>query len=185
MNKKVVLGGFAAAAAFLMMSSAAFACTTFKGHMVVTGDASGVSSTVDGNNAGMGYCAGTLLPGAQSHSTAGATVTVGEPSAASCNGSTFTPSKSYTAYFLDGKVFGNAKVQGQLVYSRLLDCMRGSTGTNNIGSAGTTTTGGILANTVHTLVNNSGLNVTGQDSGVCLTQDDALIGNQAPLHIVV
>lgn len=54
-------GMFAAAlvAAVMLLSSAAMACTVYKGTMSVTGDSPGSGTvTAVGNNSGMGYCYG-------------------------------------------------------------------------------------------------------------------------------
>lgn len=55
-NRKV-LAGFGLAGAGLMMSSAAFACTVYKGDLTATGSGSSAIQTVSGTNSGMTWCA--------------------------------------------------------------------------------------------------------------------------------
>lgn len=56
--RKGVLGGLAAIGAVLVLSSAAFACTAFKGHMWVQKGTASEGHAI-GNGTGMGYCTGT------------------------------------------------------------------------------------------------------------------------------
>lgn len=54
-GRKVLLAPFGVMAVVLALSSVAYACTTFKGDMTVSGTS---SSTGTGNNSSMGYCQG-------------------------------------------------------------------------------------------------------------------------------
>ncbi len=81
-GRKVLLAPFGVIAVVLALSSVAYACTTFKGDMTVTGSP---SSTGTGNNSGMGYC-DNITPGKAGVTKGTAfTVSVAPSTNAKCN----------------------------------------------------------------------------------------------------
>jgi len=164
-----------------MLSSAAYACTIFKGRAVLVGNKNTNQSITDGNNSGMGYC--TLTPGAQATSVSGsiASLNVTTVSKSGCASSSFDASTIYYLRYYNGVGF---KTQGGK-YVRNIDCMEGASGARIGNTSGYTTssTGGLSITGV--ALPDGSVNSTGQDSAVCLSTAGGGNGNQVPLHIVV
>ncbi len=104
-QRRRLLFGFSAAAALLMLSSAAFACTIYKGKMTVTpnGRGSSGSSSAIGNGSGMGYCA--PVDGDGTLGMRGGTVTVrgGPAPGGGCGGHHVTGQGEWFIRWIAGK----------------------------------------------------------------------------------
>lgn len=190
-NRKRLMSAFVVGAAVLTMSSAAFACTVFKGEMTVkdtdsysrSGNPSTVTanqSRVVGNNSSMGYC--KLEPGATGYS--GAVVTIEVKAAGSpCTASTFTPNTVYDVNYVNGRAFYDPAGPAR-PYGWQIDCMspRG-TGVVPLGSQVTADASGLVPAFTRTLPTSSA-NASGEDSAICLSTTNGGNGNQAPIQIV-
>ncbi|MDQ3825085.1 MAG: hypothetical protein M3325_04815, partial [Actinomycetota bacterium] len=152
------------AAAFLLLSSAAWACTIFKGHAVMTGNRSGTSTT-DGNNSGMAYC--TLTPGASASASSGSIVSLNVTAVtkAGCAASNLTAGTVYYLRYYNGAGFTTTGKK----YGWNVDCMEGASGTrigDTVNGYTATSTGLSISNVA---LPNGSTNSTGQDSAVCLS----------------
>ncbi len=91
-RRALLLGPFGVIAFILALSSAAYACTTFKGDMTVSGR---TSSTGTGSNSGMNYCGGTTPAKAGVTKGTAFTVSVAPSTACANNLGTITADVNY------------------------------------------------------------------------------------------
>lgn len=186
-NRKKLMFGVGVGAAVLSMSSAAFACTIFRGTMTVSGNGttsrspSGTSpSTAIGNNTGMGYC--SLTPGATAKATGGTVTVQVLASSAPCAVSTLTPNTAYDVNYVNGRAFYDPPGPAR-VYGWQIDCMSPiSAGQVNLGSQTTDSLGNLASQTWN--LPNGAVNASGEDSAVCVSTPNGGNGNQAPVQIV-
>ncbi|MDP9386902.1 MAG: hypothetical protein M3Q48_02975 [Actinomycetota bacterium] len=183
--------GFWVAAAVLTTSSAAFACTIFRGEMTIT-DTDGVSrsgapatvtphvSRAIGNNSNMGYC--KLEPGATGKT--GDVVTIEVKAAGSpCKASTLTPNTVYDVNYVNGRAFYDPKSPA-FPYGWQIDCMSPrDPGVEPLGAQVTADAAGLIAPFQRTLPTSSA-NASGEDSAICISTTGGGNGNQAPIQIV-
>lgn len=176
-SRKGVLFTATVLAVVLALASAAFACTEFRGKMVVTGG--GGTSTVYGNGSSMGYST-TCTSSAGAKGSSGSSITVTVSSASStCNSKTLPQYNDYKVTFLLGAVY----VSG----SRKHDCMYngGHPYTVPLGSMSVDSTG--YGTGSYKLPSGLTANKTGEWSGVCVSDpvyNPSLYGNQAPITII-
>lgn len=139
MKRKGILFSFAIIAVVLGLSSTAWACTVFKGKMTLKGNAASTSSTIYGNNTGMGHCG---LSGFAKANTPGSVFVSVAPAVSSCSGSHSLPNGYTYAVSYISQGFNNG------VYDLNRDCMwnGGTTGRialyNSSGSALISVSGG-------------------------------------------
>lgn len=84
-HRRGLLFGFTVVAAVLALTSAAWACTVFKGKLTLQGNASTSTVTATGNNSGMGFCSITNSYAYSNGSGGSVKVTVG-PASSTCGG---------------------------------------------------------------------------------------------------
>lgn len=172
----------------LMLSSAAFACTTFKGTMTVTGNATtgrtltnpgaGTSTAVGNPNAGMAYC--TLTPGATAKATGG-TVTVGVVATTGTCASGLVNGTVYDINYVNGRAFYDPPNPNS-PYGWQIDCMS-PIGAGQVKLGQQTAASGGIPTATYNLPNGS-TNAANEDSAVCVSDSTGNIGNQAPVQIV-
>jgi len=175
--KSKLIAGAAVAGAALMLASTAYACTTFKGHGDLVGNASATHSIVDGNNSGMGYC--TLTPGAQAHgaTTGSVTVVMSTVNKAGCASTKLAANSTYHVRYYNGAGFATSR---KGVYNWNVDCMDGASGTFK--QDVTTDANGGVTTTVSLGTGTN--NIAGQDSAICISDTGGFVGSQIPVHIV-
>ncbi|MDP9388207.1 MAG: hypothetical protein M3Q48_09945 [Actinomycetota bacterium] len=182
---------FVVGAAVLTMSSAAFACTVFRGEMTIKENdghsRSGLPLTVTanqsrtvGNNANMGYC--KLEPGATGFSGAEVTIEV-KAAPSGCPSSTFTPNTNYDVNYVNGRAFYDP-ISPAFPYGWQIDCMSPrDLGVVALGSQVAANASGEVPAFTRTLPTSSA-NASGEDSAICLSTTGGGNGNQAPIQIV-
>jgi len=186
--KKVLLMPFGAVAIALVLTSAAYACTVFKGTMTISGNAGG-SVTATGLRTGM---VSNYTPAKTFASTSSGSVNVSTGIDGCCNR---LPDKdaagaprNYQINFFNGEGFDTHTHW----YN---DCMTGDSGVtkanvrlNSSGQIAQKLVSGAYTAVSQPLKVNlgSGLvkNVGTQESAVCISDSSGLYGNQAPITIV-
>lgn len=186
--KKILLMPFGAVAIALVLTSAAYACTVFKGTLTIAGDRGG-SVTATGLRTGM---VNSVTPAKTFASATNGLVRVSTGTDGCCNrlpdkDSTGTL-RTYQVNFFNGEGFDT---HGHWY----TDCMAGDAGVtkanvrlNASGQIAQLQVGTNWAN-VQQPINvtlGSGLtpNVGSQESAVCISDTSGLYGNQAPITIV-
>jgi len=172
-----------------LASSTAYACTFYKGKMVVT--AGGGSTTVVGTGNSMSYCAGypkdtAGSPGGGAHAAPGGKITISVSPASGCNTSKLDPN-TYYANFV-GTVaysFHVSPTTHRRIYSDWkLDCMtRGGIVKGLAPSTLKVPSSGVASGTF-TLPASVKKNGPTDASAVCLTDSHSFIGNQAPIIVL-
>ncbi len=172
-GKRMMMVAAGIVAIALAMSSAAYACTVYRGKMVVVGS-DGSRSIAVGNNANMGYC--SLQGGAKSPATNGSFKVYVDP-ADTClkNGSNKMPARTdyVIRWMYKGFTYNSSG------YTRAGDCMPGGSGTTiktgaTVDSNGFSPVYGFSWSSVTA-------NNPGEARGVCFGDPSAFVGNQAPL----
>ncbi len=201
-NRKKVAFGAVALGTTLTLASAAFACTTYKGKMTVRNENTAIGGTSEaiGSGSGMNYCQ-SPTGGAEAHpGVVGEDVVVVSVSPQATGCVFQLPDRLYKVNFVNyGKVFSKGKfidkpaftISGT-TYTRTYDCMTPNDSgvvnisgghTMNVVNGSATGTYTIPTSTTNGTVRS---NTAGTDaSGVCVSDNGAFNGNQAPLHIVV
>lgn len=204
-NRKAMVFGVTVLGVMLALASVAFACTIFKGKFVVT--AGGGTSKAWGKNSGMVHCTGDKTPtsGAKADPD-GATITVEVfptgTNTTDCPSSQLNESSSsqvYRIYYvnLDGFTDENG------IWEWDVDCMAsvgvvklqdsdGQGGKIYINSNGRSTTGASTSDPEGSRsysiasgqAENETINGVTDRAGVCISDDNAIEGNQVPLQIV-
>ncbi len=171
--RKRLVAGAGIVAVALGVSSVAYACTVYRGKLVVVGS-NGSTSTAVGNNSNMSYC--SLQGGARSPATNGRFDVYVDP-ASTClkNGSNKLPAR--TDYVIRWMYKGFT--YNSTGYTRVGDCMPGGSGT-------TIKTGAqVDGNGYSPVYGFSWSSVTpnnaGEARGVCFGDPFSNYGNQAPL----
>lgn len=178
---KGLVFGFSVVALVLALTSVAFACTEFRGKMVVTGG--GGTSTVYGNGSSMGYSS-TCSSTAGAKGSSGSTITVTVSSASStCNSKTLPAYSNYKVTFIGG----GAYTWNGSGWARQKDCMYngGDVGTTTIGSMSVSSTG--YGTGSYSLPSGLTKNSSSDLSAVCVSDpvyNPSLYGNQAPIAII-
>lgn len=178
-SRKGVVFTFTAVAAVLAISSAAFACTVYRGKMTVQGSGGTGTTYAIGNNSGMAYCSNT--PAAKTgngaevpNATPGGTITVTVAPVSICKGGLLgmTPNQlpSGTTYQITW-LAGRGIPQGGSV-----DCMvsNGDNGTHINGSDMTVSSSGDGADTSDTFIPSVG------ENSVCVGKHGHAYGMQVP-----
>jgi len=187
--KKVLFMPFGAVAIALVLTSAAYACTVFKGTMTISGNAGG-SVTATGLRTGM---VSSYTPAKTFATSTSGSVRVSTGTDGCCNrlpDKTSTGAlRNYQINFFNGEGFDTHNHW----YN---DCMTGDSGVTKanvrLNSAGQIAQK-LVSGTTYTAVSQplsvslgSGLtkNVGTQESAVCISDESGLYGNQAPITIV-
>jgi len=195
---------FGGVAVFLAFTSAAYACTVFRGRLTVTASGGGTATGV-GSATGMSWCAGTFSESAKAPASGGSiTVQVapvdcaGQPAGSGTLPSSAAAGNNYDVNFtnyqtLRGKLVTVYTISNG-VYTRKLDCMTGDTTTGPQFVLGTGSTGLVVDSTGNSAVQTYALpsalkvNAASDRSGVCVTTplgySGTRTGNQLPLAII-
>jgi len=186
--KKLLLMPFGAVAAVLVLTSAAYACTVFRGTLTLTGNLGG-SVTATGLRTGM---VSRISSTKASASANDGWVRVSVGTDGCCNRLPDKDStgalRNYQINFFNGEGFDT---HGHW-YS---DCMTGDSGVtranvrlNSSGQIAQQLIGSSYVNVAQpiqvSLGNGLTRNVGTQESAVCISDDSALYGNQAPITII-
>ncbi|MEN3316349.1 MAG: hypothetical protein V7605_2583 [Acidimicrobiaceae bacterium] len=187
MNKRKLVWGFAVAGAALMVSSAAFACTAFKGQMVVTGG--GGSTTVVGTGGGMQYCKppadNAAAPGGGAHGTSGSSITIAL-SPATCGVSMKLTKNLYNVNFSNGAAYNftiNANTHKRKYGAYKTDCMSRGAGVVALTPGTLSVPDSGIASGTFTLPGGLTKNGPSDASAVCVADAHAFQGMQAPIII--
>jgi len=197
---------FGGVAVFLAFTSAAYACTVFRGRLTVTASGGGTATAVGNPSSGMAWCAGTFSDTAQAPTTGGSVTVQVAPvdCAGNAAGSGTLPSSAVAGNNYDVNFSNYQTVKGKSisaytvsggVYTRKLDCMTGDTRTGPQFVLGTLGTGLVVdatgSSAVQTYALPSGLtaNTTSDASGICVTTPPSYTGgtrtgNQLPIAII-
>lgn len=169
--------GFAVAASIAALSSAALACTVFKGQMTVSGR-HGMSTAVGDPTKGMSYCS-PPTPGAQAAS--GDTVTVSEAPSTACSSSVANQLADgvYDVNFVNGRAMATSRGS----YTWVLDCMSPAGG--RVVKVGDMTVSGGSGTAMVSLTGRLVPNRPGSDSAICVSAPNGSTGNQAPVSVIV
>lgn len=171
----VLAGGIAI---LLVVSSAAFACTIFRGKFVVSGP-DGNKVRAVGNNTSMSWCPG-FPTGTATAPANGGSITVSVAKAKDPCPTSRLPEGRYQIRFFNGAAFTKEPLREWQV-----DCMAG--GTSSIGvKIGKIYVNAYGAAGPKTIALPSGLvpNGPNDESAVCISDDGGNMGNQAPLTIL-
>lgn len=153
------LGPFGVIAFIAVLSSAAYACTVYRGNMTVSGTA---SSTGTGDNSGMGYCGGTTPPNAGATKGTAFTVSVAPSTACASSLGTITVDVNY-------KMGPGGP--------RTTDCMTDTVpifGVNKIGTMSITSGSASGSYTIPTTESGTG------DVQICVSRSNGSLGMQVP-----
>ncbi len=184
-HRKLLLG-LAPAAVVLAVASAAFACTTYKGYMTVTGSDGAFVTSFGGNN-GMTQSFDKGVGPSITRGSEEFTVKVGAH-----NGHTLSAaSNPYKITWWDGSAaaYDNPIVDFSTTKQHFKnDCMQGGLderfgrvkplGDHNVSSDGSETT------STWKLPSTATLTASGAQAAVCISDAQAFQGNQAPIIIV-
>ena len=179
-----MLFGFALIATVLSLSSAAFACTVYKGKLTLQGDQSTSTVTAVGNNSNMGYCSISNSYAYANDVSGRVKVTVAPASTCLVNGSNKLPATTSTLKYAVTYIsyaFNNS--------SMVKDCMAvgGDAGTTKIGDITIDSNGnggGVWYNLPSPLPIQNG---SPYEAGVCVSDtkySPSLYGIQAPLVVI-
>ena len=187
-SRNILLMPFGAVAAALVVTSAAYACTVFRGTLTVTGNLGGtVTST--GLRTGM---VESVSPSKTYGSSSGGWIRVSTGTEGCCNRLPATDSsgapRNYQINFFNGVGYDS---HGHW----FLDCMTGDNGVtladvrlNAAGQIAQMYTGAGYASVAQPVQVNLGNgltpNVGTQESSVCISDSSGLYGNEAPITIV-
>lgn len=191
-SRKFITGGAAVLGGIMLLGSSAYACTTFKGKMTVTGGGGSTAATGANNPLnGMSWCSvptdNAAAPTGGAHGADGSAITVTIQPAA-CTLTTASPSTrtNYDINFINGKAFTYtiSGTTGKRVYSSwILDCMSPSGGTvQNLASGKSYTMGATTSYSV-SLPAVTNANASGDASAVCFSDPNGAEGNQVPIII--
>lgn len=178
-SRKPVMFGFFTIGAFLALASIAYACTTFKGQMVVTPASPGSGSvTAVGNNRGMGWC--SPITGRATIPTGTSTLNIDiAPSTGPC-ASQLPDRTDYAVNWVNNEAMTRNPDRW------LIDCMSpislhdGALGVKNVKSGISVVNGkanvnvNVTAKTANTL----------GESAVCFGDPKGYWGNQAPVTVI-
>jgi hypothetical protein len=175
-KKKILFVPFGAAATVLALAALAFACTVWSGTFTVKGNAGSgsVTSTALRTNMVQAVSAGHAAAKAS-----GGAISISTGTAGCCSK---LPARSYQVRYLNGPGYSDHT-------HWLNDCMVGSPAPSGatIATIGTVSVGadGRIAGQPKTFsLPRSKANAAGQESAVCVSSNDGLYGNEAPLAIV-
>ncbi len=185
-DRRNLLLGLVPAAVVLAVASAAFACTTYKGYMTVTGS-DGAFVTSYGGNSGMTQSFDKGVGPTITRGSEAFTIKVGAH-----NGHTLTATRNpYKITFWNGSAaaYDNPIVDFATTKQHWKnDCMNSSTdvkrglqillGDHNVSSDGSETT------STWKLPSTATLTASGAQSAVCISDSQAFQGNQAPIIVV-
>lgn len=163
-TRRLLLLGTGALALVFFLSSAAYACTIYKGYMTVSGTS---SSTGIGSNSGMTYCGGTTPANADVLGGTAFTVSVAPKTDAPCKGNL-------------GNITADVNYAMGAGPPQTTDCMTGSSGVSNLGTLSITNGTGNTNNS-YTIPTTAG---TG-DAQVCVSKKPALLQTQTGMQIPV
>jgi len=188
MHKTRLVVGFGVAGVVLLASSAAFACTAWKGKMVVTGG--GGSTTVIGTASAMQYCSkpadNAAAPGGGAHGSSGSSITIAV-SGATCGSTAHLAKNTYFVNFVGGKAYSytlNATTHKRVYSSFKADCMKAGNGVVPLSPATLSVPDSGVASGTFKLPAGLSKNGPSDASAVCVSDNGAYQGNQAPLVIV-
>lgn len=153
----------------LLLASAAFACTIFKGTMKVTAP-NGSSVTAVGNNSGMAHCS---VSGTATVPTGNATLNIQiSPTVGAC--ASQLSNGTYDIFWLNAEAYTKVPTRRYVI-----DCMGSPPGTK-VGTVTVTSGSGSANVNVNSLVANSPVG----ESAVCVSDNGAFTGNQAPVTVL-
>ncbi|HSH60676.1 MAG TPA: hypothetical protein VK988_13755 [Acidimicrobiales bacterium] len=188
--------------AVMALSSAALACTAFKGKMTVQGDASTTQSIVYGDGSGMNYCGGNGGAKASrlADSTADIAVGIYPNTLSGCtNRLGGSSGATYDVNFMREDTAGNAPYKTDssgnfIIQSGTTDCMSPTLpgavkiGTITVDSSGfSLDTSGARGTRVYGFGGDYRANDTsppGDASGVCVSDSTGTFGNEAPIYLI-
>lgn len=194
-HRRGLVGTFTALGAVLTLSSAAFACTVWKGKLSVTGNADSyaTTATAHGKNTGMEHCAKSPIGSAKALATAGAVkIAIAPHDGSAVNGAACPAGQLadgwYDVRYLNGAAFTTD--QPGSYRNWLLDCMNGSVGVEV--SEVQVVSGTVALTSAINLGTSSYKNLPTDESAICVSgpgpsqnaNQGASEGNQVPLTIV-
>ncbi len=160
-GRKALLTPFGVMALVLALSSVAYACTTFKGDMTVSGTS---SSTGTGNNSGMGYCQ-NITPG-KAGVTKGTAFTVSVAPSTNSNCAAQLSNMTADVNYMMGA--------GPPTTTDCMDSFRDMGGEKQIGSMSISNGSGSGSYTIPTTQTKTG------DVQICVSSDGGGTGMQIP-----
>ncbi len=191
-TRKLSTGAAAVVAIIMVLTSAAYACTVFRGKMTVTG-ADGNSTFATGNNLNMGWCIRpqdntTVANGGGAKGADGSSIKIRiEPASSTCGSHSPSTRNDYDLNFFNGKAFTYtiSSTTGKRVYSTTIhkDCMSPLlSGVVHL-ARGLTYTNGTIAEGTFKLPASTNKNLSGEASAVCFSDPGGGNGNQVPIII--
>jgi hypothetical protein len=188
MQKRRLAWGFAVVGVALMVSSTAYACTAFRGKMVVSGG--GGSTTVVGTGGGMQYCNkpvdNAAAPGGGAHGSSGSAITI-SVSPATCGMTTQLVKNVYNVNFVNGSAYTfkiNATSHKRVYSAYKLDCMSRGAGVVGLTPSTLAVPDSGVASGSFTLPGGLTKNGPSDASAVCVADVHAFQGMQSPIMIV-
>ena len=187
-TKKILLMPFGVVAILLVVASASYACTVFRGTLTLSGNLGG-TVTATGLRTGM---VNRISAGVTKASAANGSVNVSTGTDGCCNRLPDKDSsgalRNYQINFFNGKGFDTHT-------HWFTDCMTFDAGVtvaevrlNALGQIAQRKVNGVYTNVTQPVQVGMGRGLTpntaGQESAVCISDDTALYGNQAPITIV-
>lgn len=190
-TRKLSTGAAAVVAIIMVLTSAAYACTVFRGKMTVTG-ADGNSTFATGSNQSMSWCiapqdnaAASAGGGAKGADGSSITIKI-EPASSGCGSHSPSTRSDYHLNFFNGKGFTYtiSSTTGKRVYSTWQkDCMSPLlSGVVNLAS-NLSYTNGTTAQGTFRLPASTNKNLSGEASAVCFSDPGGGNGNQVPIII--
>ncbi len=179
-GKRPILISFAALAAAAALTSTAFACTFFKGTLTITGNSSTTSVTATGDGSNMGY---SSITSGIAKASSGGSVKVSTGAVGTNKLPPSTQTRTYQVNFYNSVYPNSPGFTNHTTWKT--DCMTGDAG-GQLGSNVTIDNTGKIVGQPKTFTLPTGLtsDKAPAESAVCVSDNSALYGNQAPLTIL-
>ncbi len=187
-SRKRLLAGFTTGGAALLLSSSAWACATFMGKMVVTGQGTSMVTSIGTDSAGMTWCPGYPIGKAKAARGSTITVTVKKNPWDSCDPGVRLPEGTYQVNYSNGAAHTRSDPTDKSNYDGSrgweIDCASPANPLN------TTTLGTMTVDTfgkgsgTYTLPTSGVASGPTDEAAVCVSDLIGNNGNQAPVTIL-